>query len=171
MKLLLLSFLMMANLAVSLPVFAQSLTIGAGRSGLPGDYYMLRYEAPTNSPLNWVLGIHAETSHINALNYTTAGIDWLLVYPLNNSEYSEGVFSIRPGLGLSTNLDSEPWVYAGASFSKRLNYGFLGEIAGEWFISDDFSFIGVVQQKYLLNTGLGKTAFNYGIGLRFRFSQ
>ena len=169
MKPIILLGFLMAFMVVSIPTFAQSITLGAGRSGIPGDFYMLRYEAPTNSPLNWVLGLHGQTSHIKALNYSSVGIDWMFTYPLSNSEYSEGVFSFRPGLGLTANLDSEPWIYAGASISKRLNYGIVGEAAGEWYISDDFSFIGFVQQKYLLNSSLGKTAFHFGIGLRFRF--
>ena len=136
---------------------------------MPGSYYAIGYEHYTNSTVNARINFFSETSHKNGLHYSAYGFD--LIGEYSSSQGDQSLFAFRIGLGATGQIESEPWIYQNLSGSKRINYGFTGELTGEWWMSDHFCLLVFGQQKYLFNTALGNTRFAFGLGLKFHFDS
>ena len=145
-------------------IYAQSIGIHAGRSVLPADYFSLRYTHYSNYPINAAVGVFAERSHSHGLNYSAYGFDLLGEFASNQNEPT--VFAFRVGMGGSFQMENEPWLYKDLSFKQRINYGLVGELAGEWWMSGNICLTVFTQQKWLFNKSLGTSRFAYGIGLK-----
>jgi hypothetical protein len=141
---------------------AQSIEIAAGQNFIPGDYLSLRYESSPDYTLNWAIKAFAERSHPRSLKYCAYGLDLLAVYPLR---------ILRLAAGPTIHFESEPWVYAGWDFSKRLNFGVTAETALQFDISENISLTATAQQKFLLNSALGNTHFICAVGIKYSFGN
>lgn len=148
---------------------AQSIGLRAGLSLTPADYLSLRYEHWTNGAINLAGTVFYERSHESGLNYLCYGIDVLGEYAANGQDVSEHLFGWRAGLGASIQRETEPWSLKNTSFSKNLNYGFVGEGAIECYLTEAFRLSVFAQQKLLLRSSLGVTRFVFGLGLTYHF--
>ncbi len=139
-----------------------SLEIRAGHSLIPGDYVGLRYNLTTGYPFDFSIKAFIDKSRTHQLNYSAIGIDALIEFP----------FSIfRVGAGPTIQYESEPWVYRGRDFSRRINYGIATEASIECFLTDAFSLTAFANQKYLFSKDLGHFHFVFGIGLKYSFGN
>jgi hypothetical protein len=145
-------------------IYTQSLGIHAGRSVLPADYVSLRYTHYSNCPINAAVSVFTERSHSHGLNYSAYGFDLLGEFATNQNEPS--VLAFRVGMGGSFQMENEPWLYKDLSFKQRINYGLVGELAGEWWMSGNICLTVFTQQKWLFNKSLGNSRFAYGLGLK-----
>lgn len=161
---------MMVCLLIGLSTIANSQTLSFrfGRTFTPSDHLSLRYEHWTNGAINLSLGGFMERSRKNNLNLSAYGIDLLAEYATNREGYEAGAFGLRYGLGASWQLENEPWIYKDWPFKRRLNYGLLGELSGEWFMTEHFTLRGSAQQKLLFNKDLGRYRFMLGLALAYR---
>ncbi len=161
--------ILLGILSYSLPaenINSQYMGVQAGHSILPADYFSLRYTHYSNLPINAAIGIFYEASHTGGLNYTNCGLDILAEYASSQGDFDKNIFGFRLGAGLSWQTENEPWIYQGLSAGKRMNYGLIGELAGEWGLSQNFCLSAFVQQKILFNKPLGTTRFAFGLGLK-----
>lgn len=150
---------------------SQSIEIRAGRSLIPGDYVALRYQHYTNGAINFSLSAFAERSKKSGLDYTAYGADLMAECASNREGYEAGVFGLRGGIGACWQVESEPWVYRGWPLKKRMSFGLVGEIAGEWFMTSTFSLKAFTQQKILFNPDIGRYRLVFGLGLVYRLSN
>ena len=131
-----------------------------GKTSFPGDFFSIRFQQPTNYPIQFSAKLFAESSRKHGLNYSAQGIDLLAEYPFE---------PFRIGIGPTVQIESEPWVYRNYSLAQRINYGLCGEAAAELFLTEAFSLTAFVNQKYFFNPLLGHTSFVFGIGLKYSF--
>lgn len=134
--------------------------IRAGKTAFPGDYFAVRYEHPTNYPIQLSAKIFFERSRKNQLNYSACGLDLLAEYPFD---------PFRLGIGPTAQIESEPWVYRNYKLSQRINYGICGEAAGSLYLTEAFSLTAFANQRYFFNPLLGRTSFAFGIGIKYSF--
>lgn len=149
----------------------QSLSIRAARSFLPGDHVSLRYEHWTNSSLNLSGGVFMEKSRKNLLDFSAYGAEVLSEYATNREGFSAGPFGLRAGLGLTWQTENEKWVYSNWTTGKRSGFGVVGEVNGEWFMTEHFSLRLVLQQRWIVNPSIGKYRFLAGIGLVYNLNS
>ncbi len=157
-------------IAESLTGFSQSIELRGGQSIFPANYVSLRYNHYTNSEVNISGGVFTESSRKNRLHYNVYGADLLGQYA-SSCDGDDSKFSYRAGLGATCQLESEPWVYKDMNTGQKINYGLLGELAGEWNMTNVFSLSVFVQQKYLFNKDLGTKHFVFGLGLAYHFDN
>ncbi len=150
---------------------AQSLELRAGSNAMPGNYLSLGYEHYSNWPINISGKLFAEESTIHGLQYKAYGIDLLGEYGSKQDDNAGSIFAFRAGLGVTGQIESEPWIYGGLSTVKRMNYGFIGVASGEWWMSDNFCLSVFGQQKWLFNSALGSRRSAFGLGLKFRLNN
>lgn len=151
--------------------FAQSVELRSGSNLMPGNYFSIGYEHTSNWPLNFAGKLFTEGSHTKGLQYKAYGIDLLVEYGSNQNDYSERIFALRMGLGATCQIESEPWVYRNLPANKRRNYGLVGVVSGEWWMSENFCLSVFGQQKYLFNSSLGSARCAMGMGLKFRLTN
>lgn len=164
-------YLFLFYLAISVNCYSQSIGILAGNFASPSDYFSLRYSHYSNLPVNGAIGIFGESSLKNGLNYSSYGLDVLGEYASTQGSDGQNVFGFKVGVGASWQIENEPWVYRDWPFKKRMNYGLVGEVAGEWFMTPAFSLSMFAQQKYLFNPALGRYRLVLGLGLAYRISS
>ncbi len=147
---------------------AQSIEIRAGLSGIPGNYLSIGYEHYSNYVFNFSGRVFAEGSMVNQLRYKAYGLDLLMEYGSNQDDNGASIFAFRIGLGATGQIENEPWIYGALKGNQKMNYGFVGVLSGEWWMSENFCLSAFVQQKYLFNSSLGNTRLAFGGGLKFR---
>lgn len=152
-------------------VSCQSLSMRFARNLTPADHLSLRYERWTNSKLNVAVGGFMEQSRKNNLNLSVYGAELLTEYASNRVGYEAGAFGFRAGLGASWQIEQEPWLYKDWTIKERSSLGLLGEVSGEWFMTDKFSLRLSTQQKFLLNQLLGRQRFLIGLSLVYKLSD
>ncbi len=150
---------------------AQSIELRAGSNAMPGNFLSLSYEHYSNWPINISGKLFAEGSNVNGLQYKAYGLDLLGEYATSQNDNAESIFAFRMGLGVTGQIESEPWIYGGLSAVKRMNYGLVGVVSGEWWMSENFCLSVFGQQKWLFNSSLGSRRSAFGLGLKFRFSN
>ncbi|MES2328208.1 MAG: hypothetical protein V4539_01310 [Bacteroidota bacterium] len=150
---------------------AQSIELRGGRNGIPGNYLSIGYEHYSNYLFNLSGRLFAEGSMINGLRYKAIGVDALAEYGSNQDDNAGSDFAFRVGLGATGQIESEPWIYGGLRGSQKTNYGFVGVLSGEWWMSENFCLSAFVQQKYLFNSSLGHTRSAFGLGLKLRLQN
>ena len=146
----------------------RTVEVRAGRTLVPGDYFSVRHERYMSLFINFVVNAYMENSNKNGLKYQAYGMDFLADYYTNIGKLNNHVFEVKVGLGISGMVVQEPYVYKDWPTSKRINYGLIGEIAGEWAMTEDFSLTLSGQQKYLFNQTLGSTKFGVNIGFKYK---
>ncbi len=146
---------------------AQSFGLQAGLGAIPSQYFALEYRALSNSNIYLVSKVFGEFGAKYALQYSAYGLDLMGEYSSNSLLNTDSRFSFRLGLGLTSQLEFDPWIYSGWSFSKRLQYGISGQTAIEWSMSDVFGMYGFAQQKLFFHRNLGTSHFLFGLGLVF----
>lgn len=151
--------------------FSQAIEVRVGSNLMPGNYLSLGYEHYSNWPINFSGKVFAEGSIINSLRYKAYGIDLLGEYGTNQSDNAENIFAFRFGFGFTGQIETEPWIYGGLPASKRMTYGLVGVVSGEWWMSENFCLSVFCQQKWLIRTALGNTKAALGFGLKFRLSN
>lgn len=105
------------------------------------------------------------------MNYSAYGIDLLAEAMSNREGYSAGAFGLGGGLGATGMVENDTLVYKDWSFKKRLNYGLLGEISGEWFMIENLTLRLILQQKILFNADFGRYRFLIGLCLAYRLNS
>lgn len=152
-------------MAVALFSNAQAIELRAGHSMFPADHVSLAYEHYTNSNFNLAGRIGFERARTNGLVYSAYTADAFAQSAFD----PERVFSIRYGLGLTASLETEPYAYKDWKVSRRFTAGILGEVSGNWSLSEIFSLSLFAQQKLLYNSALGRTRFLIGLGISYHF--
>ena len=137
----------------------------------PGNYIGLRYERFRNIDINYSAKVFYEQSTINNLNYSSYGLDIMAEYYSLLGQRTNHKWEWKGGLGITGLIANEPWILKDWSFSRKLNYGIVGEMAGEWGMTEEFSLTAYVQQKVLFNKELGTTKFLLGLGFKFKILQ
>lgn len=150
--------------------FAQAIELNYGCSLFPADYISLRYTHYTNSEVNLAANLFLENTQKYGLHYSAYGTDILAQYVLGRGEETSSIFSFTGSLGLTGHVESEPWAYQDWPLSKRINYGFVAEVSGEWLMSQIFGLNLFAQQKWLFNKALGNTGFVFGLGLVYHIN-
>lgn len=154
----------------SITGFSQAIEINAGRTLLPGEHAGFRYAHFTNSYVNLAGGIFVERFHRKGIGYQVYGMDLLAQYVFDRSDETNSPLSFTCSIGLTGQIESEPWIYKDLPLSQRINYGLLMEGSGEWMMTEVFGLILFAQQKWLFNKHLGSTAFVFGLGLRYHLN-
>ena len=138
---------------------------------MPGTYLSAGYEHYSNYLLNVSGKLFAEGSMINGLRYKANGFDLLAEYGSNQDDKGASIFAFRVGLGATGQIENEPWIYGALRGNQKMNYGFVGVLSGEWWMSENFCLSAFIQQKYLFNSPLGHTRSAFGLGLKFRLQN
>ena len=147
----------------------QAVCVKAGHSLIPGGYWAIGYEHYTNGLVNAKFNCFGESSRKNGFQYSAYGIDLIGEYASNQNE--PVLFAYRLGFGITGQIENEPWVYQNIAGPKKINYGLVGELAGEWWMSEQFCLSVFGQQQYLFNSALGNTRFVFGLGLKFHLDN
>lgn len=156
---------------VSTILNAQSVSIRYARVLTPADHLSLRYEHWTNGAINLALGGFMERSRKNNLDLSAYGAELQAEYASSRQGYEESVFGYRLGIGGVWQIEHEPWIYKDWSVRQRSSFGLLGELTGEWFLTNNFTLRAFAQQRYLLNQAIGHYRFLMGLGLSYRLSS
>lgn len=146
---------------------SQWIDLRCGHTLTPADYVSLGYEQPTNTALNFSLRGFLENSHKNNLNYSAYGLDIIAITQTG----TDRTFSLRGGIGATVQIENEPWIYKNLTTKQKMNYGLVGELTGEWNMTENFSLSVFGQQKFLFNKSLGTTHFVFGGGLKFNLAN
>ncbi|MES2329653.1 MAG: hypothetical protein V4539_08630 [Bacteroidota bacterium] len=146
---------------------AQSVEVRFGKSLMPAMYAAIKYERVTSTPTNVSAKLFYESMQKNSLDYSCFGLDILGDYYTPVGDNTDHLFECKLGFGGTVQIENEPWVYKEYPVSNRLNYGLVGEFAGEWAMSEAFSLTTFLQQKYLFNKNLSHTNFLFGVGIKF----
>jgi hypothetical protein len=168
-------FLLLAALALKQQASAQnvenfrSLDIRYGRTGLPGDIFKLVSERYLAEKVNLALGGFWETSHRNLINYNSYGLDVMVYYYTPVGEQSSNRFQVRLGLGGTADYEQESELYKTLSIGQKINTGIVGEIAGEWAFTEDFSLLLAYNQKAMFVKQLGNYRYDISIGFKLKF--
>lgn len=149
----------------------QSIEVRGGKTFTPGNYAGIKYRHTTATMIELSAGIFMEDVPKNGLHYSAYGIDLAGEYYTQVGDNTDHLFECKLGLGITGQIENEPWVYKDLSFSKRINYGMYGELSGEWCMSANFSLTAFVQQKYLFNKLLSNTCFVFGIGIKLNLDN
>ncbi|MES2373455.1 MAG: hypothetical protein V4557_12795 [Bacteroidota bacterium] len=150
---------------------SQSFELRAGTNLMPGTYLSFGYEHYSNYLFNFSGKLFAEGSMLNGLRYKAYGIDLLAEYGSNQEDIAASIFSFRVGIGATGQIESEPWIYGALKGNQKINYGCVGSLSGEWWMSENFCLSVFLYQKYLLNNSLGHTRSGLGLGLKFRLQN
>jgi len=146
----------------------RSLDVRFGRTGLPGDIFKLvgeRYMAPG---VNLALGAFLETSNRNNIHYDCYGLDAIAYYYTPVGDRTNNLFQVRLGVGATADYEQEKNLYHELSTGQKINAGIVGELAGEWAFTDDFSLLLAYNQKYLFSKALGTSRFDISIGCKLK---
>lgn len=149
----------------------QSIEVRGGKSFSSSDYAAVKYRHTTSTMLDVATAVFLEAFQNNGLHFSNYGLDLTGEYYTPVGDNTDHAFEVKLGLGITANAENEPWILKAYSFSKRLNYGVIGELAGEWCVSQNFSLTAFVQQKYLFNKLLGNTRFIVGIGIKLNLDN
>jgi len=158
-------------MVVNLAGYGQRVGVRVGHSLVPADYLSLRYEHWTNGQVNFALAGFFERSRKNLLNYTSYGADLLAEYSPLVAGDPLPFFSWRAGIGLTGQVEWEPWLYKDLSFSQRLSYGAVGEGSLDCHLTEAFRLSLFVQQKYFLRRAFAAGRFCFGLGLSYRLDN
>lgn len=142
---------------------AQNISLLAGKSFSPAEFFTLRYTHYSNSPFRLSLGASLEKGSKHRLSYGAFGSDLSIVYDPTLSSYPDRRGGLATALGLCWQVDQEPWLYKNWSFSERSSFGLSSEISYNYFLSDAFRLGIFGQQKILFNPRIGR--YRCGIGL------
>lgn len=84
--------------------------------------------------LDVAAAVFLEAFQNNGLQYANYGLDLMGEYYTPVGDNTDHAFEVKLGLGITGNAENEPWILKAYSFSKRLNYGLIGELTGEWCV-------------------------------------
>ena len=144
---------------------AQSISLLAGKSLSPADYFSLRYMHYSNSPFKLSFTSHIEKGTKHRLSYGSFGADLSLLFDPLIDDYQGRRGGITAGIGIGWQVDHEPWLYKDWSFAERSSFGLSSEIAYQYFLSGAFR-IGIFgQQKILFNPRIGRYRCCFGLTL------
>ena len=149
----------------------QSIEVRGGKSFSSSDYVGLKYRHTTSTMIDVSAAVFLEAFQKNGLHYSNFGLDLMGEYYTPIGDNTDHAFEVKLGLGITANAENEPWILKEYPFSKRLNYGLIAEVAGEWCVSQNFSLTAFAQQKYLLSKLLGNTRFIIGIGIKLNLDD
>jgi hypothetical protein len=149
---------------------AQAISLRWGQTLPSTNHVSLRYEHWTNGTINFSLGGFFERSRERQLNYSCYGADLLAEFASSREGFTAGAFGLRYGFGATALIENEPWIYKDWAWSKRISFGLLAEVAGEWFLTDNFTLRAGLQQKALLHSSLGHYRFQGSLGLAWRLN-
>lgn len=150
---------------------AQSLCLRGGKTLVPADYFSLRYIHPTNGKFHFSIGSFYERSHRDLLHYSSLGVDLMTELHSIHHQNLNQPFGVSSAIGLSWQVEREPWLYKDWPLSKRSSFGLAGEINGYWFFSEAFALNSFLQQKILFNPLLGRYRFIGGLGIHYRLGS
>jgi hypothetical protein len=145
---------------------SQSLELRYGKTFSVGAYAGLRYRTATSTTLDISIAAFINSLQRNGLNFTSYGIDLMGEYYTPVGDNTEHLFEVKAGMGASCMVDNEPFLYKELPVLKRLNYGVMVELTGEWCVSENFSFTLFTQQKFLFNKNLSGYCFTAGLGIK-----
>lgn len=145
---------------------SQSFELRGGKTISVGDYASLRYRHTTSTSVDLSVAMFINVLQQNSLHYTCLGTDLMGEYYTGIGDNTDHLFELKTGLGVTAQVDNDPWVYKGLPFMKRLNYGLCAEITVEWCMSENISLTVFGQQKFLFNKSLGSSAFTIGLGVK-----
>jgi hypothetical protein len=147
----------------------RSLDLRYGRTGLPGDIFKLVGECYLAPGVNFALGGFLETSNRNSINYDCYGLDAMAYYYSPVGDRTDNRFQVRLGLGATADYEQEKHLYQKLSTSQKINTGIVGELAGEWAFTSDFSLLLAYNQKAMFSKDLGTYRFDISIGCKIKF--
>lgn len=145
---------------------AQSFELRYGKTFSVGGYASLRYRTTTSTTLDISFAAFINSLQRNGLQYYSYGIDVMGEYYTGVGDNTDHLFELKACAGATAMVDNEPFVLHDVPFLKRINYGLVGELAGEWSISQNIALTLFGQQKLLFNKTLGRTSFTIGLGLK-----
>lgn len=145
---------------------SQSLEIRYGKAFSVGAYAGLRYRTTTSTTIDVSVAAFINLLQRNGLNHTSYGLDIMGEYYTPVGDNTEHLFEVKAGIGATLMIDNEPFLYKELPFAKRLNYGVVGELTGEWCISENISLTLFTQQKFLFNKNLSSYCFTAGLGIK-----
>jgi hypothetical protein len=145
----------------------QSVSLSTGRTMIPGLYAGLRYSHPSFSQVNLAGELFMEQAQLPKISYRAMGANLLAEY-INGRDPLEAKFVYKAAIGLSGQVEEEPWIYKYSPFRQLINYGIVSELSGMWNMTEVFSSSLFLQQKFLFNKLLGTTHFIFGLTLSYR---
>jgi hypothetical protein len=145
---------------------SKSLELRYGKTVSVGVYAGIRFRTTTSTSIDLSVAGFVNSLQRNGLQYNSFGLDLMGEYYTAVGDNSDHLFELKVGGGATALIDNEPFVYKDLPFAKRLNYGLVGELTGEWCMSENISLTLFTQQKYLLNKSLGTYCFTAGIGIK-----
>lgn len=145
---------------------ASSVELRGGKTFSVGDYACVRYRHTTSTSIDVSLAAFINGLRVNGLRYYGYGLDLMGEYYTAVGDNTDHLLELKAGLGLTAQIDNDPWVYKQLPFVRRLNYGVAGELTGEYRLSENFSLSAFAQQKLLFHKNLGRFAFTLGLGIK-----
>ena len=144
---------------------------GYGKTGTPGDFLHIGLELSQSVKAAYYVQTGYEFSHHSGLQYSSLSLALGYRYYLYGSSElaSKNKLNVVACIGGTGQLEWEPNIYKDLSLSGRSNYGFFGQLLGEYYFDKTLGFFVCGEQKYLLNKTLGKTNYNIFFGLRIHF--
>jgi hypothetical protein len=145
----------------------QSVSLSPGRTLMPGLYAGLRYSHPGSLQVNLAGELFMEQAQFSKLSYRATGVNILAEYS-NATDPQEAKVGYKAAIGVTGQVEEEPWVYKYQEFRQRVNYGAVGELSALWNMTEAFSAAVFIQQKLLFNKLLGTTHFLFGLSISHR---
>jgi hypothetical protein len=145
---------------------SQSVEFRYGKTFSVGAYAGLRYRTTTSTTIDVSVAGFINSLQRNGLNYTSYGIDLMGEYYTPVGDNTEHLLEVKAGMGATVMIDNELFIYKQLPFGKRLNYGVVGELTGEWCVSENISLTLFTQQKFLFNKNLSSYCFTAGLGIK-----
>ncbi len=159
------TFVVSLLVLMSLITNAQTISLMAGKSFSPADYFSLRYMHYSNSPFKLSFTSHIEKGTKHRLSYGSFGVDLSLLFDPFIDDYQDRCGGITAGLGIGWQVDHEPWSYKDWSFADRSSFGLSSEIAYQYFLSSAIRIGLFGQQKILFNQRIGRYRCCLGLTL------
>lgn len=150
---------------------AQEICLRGGKTILPASYISLRFIPPSNNNFRVSFSTSFEKSHRHHLQYSALGFEMMGELQSDKNRFKDQSFGVSSSLGLSWQVEREPWLYKDWPLSKRSSFGLAGEINGYWYLSEAFTLNSFLQQKMLFNPLLGRYRLMGGLGIHYRLGS
>jgi hypothetical protein len=140
-----------------------------GRTGTTGDKFKLLHERYLSQNLNLTVGVGAEFSRKNLINYKCFQIEALAEYYTGIGARTNDEFQVKAGVGVTANYHSEPDLFKEYSTLQKINYGIVFQATGEWSFTSDFSLTASMSQRLYKKKALGMFEYEYCLGIKWKF--
>ena len=171
--------LLIAILIICFTASAQDATsynswnFAGGITGTPGHMVKVGYDVSPTNNLSYYFEAAGEWSNYNKMRYSSYSLSLgPRFYLIGGNDLSNPKkINLLAGITGILQYENETTLYKGLAFTKHLNYGAGAHLLAEYIYDPTIGIMGGFEQRLLFNKDLGKSNYNFFMGLRIHFGN